>query len=337
MLALLIAAESVVRAEGLVYLEIVTSRTFPIEGSQELARKLGEVGADNLRIRQGGDSDRPKLDVAGTAQTPIYNVTAVVDSSGRLHVPGATFSTSSPGAIRDWIAKLKSAGADGGLNAGPGAFGLTGKELLDLHTALAAPVALSTKDVSARDAAGAIVRGLRGKVNVAVDASAAEALAGDETVFEELRGLSSGSALAAILRPLGLVVVPQKSRTGEVSMVIVDSRRSEQSWPIGWPLEKAEKDVMPGLFKFLPVEINDFALSDALGALQSRLEVPLLYDHNSLAREGVEITEVKVSHPKGQTYYKRVIERLLAQARLKAEVRVDEAGKPLLWISTIRN
>jgi hypothetical protein len=104
---------------------------------------------------------------------------------------------------------------------------------------------------------------------------------------------------------------------------------------VGWPLEKAEKDVLPDYYKFLPVEINDFALTDALDALQSRLQAPFLFDHNSLARQGIEPAAVKVSHPKGQTYYKKVVDRLLAQAKLKAELRVDEAGRPLLWISTI--
>jgi len=40
---------------------------------------------------------------------------------------------------------------------------------------------------------------------------------------------------------------------------------------------------------------------------------------------------VKLARTK--TSYKRVIDRILSQARLASEVRVDEAGVPFLWIS----
>lgn len=332
-LAALLTLAGVGRAEPLVYLEIVTTPTFPIEGSQELARKLGDVGADSLRIRQGQDDDRPKIDKGGSDRSPVYFVTGVVDAGMRLHLPGTTLSARSPSAVRDWIKQLKSGAAERP-DAGPGAFGLSGGELLAVHEQLAAPVGFATKGRSSREVAGQIVRSL--PLNVAVDESARPALAGNETVFEELKAVSRGTALAAVLRPLGLVMVPHKSSAGDISLLIVDSRRSEQSWPVGWPSEKADRELLPALFEFLPVNVNDVPLAEAVSAVEGMLETPFLYDHNSLARHGIEPAEVKVSYPKGRTYYKRVIDRLLSQAGMKAELRVDEAGHPLLWLSTIR-
>jgi hypothetical protein len=40
-----------------------------------------------------------------------------------------------------------------------------------------------------------------------------------------------------------------------------------------------------------------------------------------------------VTLPRTKTYYKRVLDRVLAQARLGAQVRIDEAGTPFLWIT----
>jgi hypothetical protein len=64
--------------------------------------------------------------------------------------------------------------------------------------------------------------------------------------------------------------------------------------------------------------------------------VPVLVDHNALARHGVDPSKVTVSHPPSRTTYSQVLPKILFQARLKSEVRVDEAGKPFLWVSTIK-
>ncbi len=70
-----------------------------------------------------------------------------------------------------------------------------------------------------------------------------------------------------------------------------------------------------------------------MGAIQKRLEAPVLYDHNSLARSGIDIANKQVSLPATNTYYKEILDQLLKQASLKSEIRVDEAGRPFLWIS----
>jgi hypothetical protein len=82
--------------------------------------------------------------------------------------------------------------------------------------------------------------------------------------------------------------------------------------------------------------INDTPLSEALNAIGQRLELPFIFDHNALAREGIDIDSEKVSLPPGRTYYMRIITRLLSQAKLTSDLRVDEAGRPFLWITSIR-
>ncbi|MFV2066395.1 MAG: hypothetical protein ACC645_05405, partial [Pirellulales bacterium] len=74
---------------------------------------------------------------------------------------------------------------------------------------------------------------------------------------------------------------------------------------------------------------------EALDALRPRIGAPLLVDHWGLDRAGIDPAKISVSFPRKQTYVKRVLDRLLFQARLKADVRVDEAGHPLIWVAPL--
>jgi hypothetical protein len=59
-------------------------------------------------------------------------------------------------------------------------------------------------------------------------------------------------------------------------------------------------------------------------------------DHGALARRQIEPAHIMVSLPAQRTFYKNILNRILFQARLKGELRVDEAGRPLFWITTIQ-
>jgi hypothetical protein len=67
-----------------------------------------------------------------------------------------------------------------------------------------------------------------------------------------------------------------------------------------------------------------------------RVKAPIVIDYNALARLDVDLATKKVDLPKTNTFYARALDRVLSQANLKYEVRVDEADKPFLWISSIR-
>ena len=74
-----------------------------------------------------------------------------------------------------------------------------------------------------------------------------------------------------------------------------------------------------------------------MDALQPLIGLPLLWDHNGMARQSIDPDEVRVSFPSATTTFKRVLARVLSQAKLKSEVRVDEAGQPFLWIAPKRS
>jgi hypothetical protein len=291
---------------------------------------LNRAGFSSVRIRAAG-SDSPLLQTKGTAELPSYRVVGILTSDNLLILPKGRFKLSDRSALEQWVTRLRDGGEDG-VNLKPAAFGLLPKQLFAVHQDLTKPVAASTLGKHPRDAARDIAAGLTLKFTS--DVACQQALASGENVADELQGVSSGTALAAILRPVGLAIVPEKNGA-EARLRIASATAAKEFWPVGWPLKGNPRETLPELFKFLKIEIVDTPLNEGLTAIAGRLRVPLLVDHNAIVRDKIDLSR-KVSHSSPSTYYSLALDRLLIQARLKSELRIDEADKPLLWVTTIR-
>ena len=66
------------------------------------------------------------------------------------------------------------------------------------------------------------------------------------------------------------------------------------------------------------------------------VEVPILMDYNAMARHGIDPAKAMVAMPAMRTVYATALRRLLGKVGLRYEIRVDEAGKPFLWITTMK-
>ena len=317
-------------ADTIVSLEVVATDRFAIAKAQEWARELGDMGFSRVRIRLADRSERPQPEIDGEPGDRSRRVTGVLTSGNVLVLPGGKFRRGDSAEIKAWIKSLDEPPPD---ENPPAAFGLTAEELVDLHTMLAKQVTVETKGEAVASAANALVRELPVSVNVSAEAK--QRIAAGEPIRDELQGLSTGTALAAILRPLGLGLAPSK-QGDRVALVVDDFRKLPESWPIGWPPTEKDVEIVPKLLEFLPVEINDTPVADTVGAIAGRLDLPVLYDHNGMARHRIDPTVEKVNIPETRTYYLRVLDRALIPAGLKGEVRVDEADKPFYWIGTIK-
>lgn len=311
-----------------VSLELVTEQGFPVGGQQKWLAVLKDLGFDNLRIRSARAGDKAEVEPIGEGDRRSYRVVGILTANNKLFLPGGQFALHDRARIVQWLKQLRGAAGDQ-----EAAFGLTSKELVALHDALGRKSTVGTAGQPAAEVVKALEKAL--PVPVVVHASAQPGLASDFKLLEEMRGASCGAAMAAALRPLGLVLVPAKTN-GQVRLYIVDVRKAPESWPVGWPLDEKDRDALPKLFDFLNVEIQDIPLLDAVSAIQGRLETPILFDHNSLARQRIDLEKIRVSLPPGRTYYRKVLERLLRTAELKFELRVDEAGDPIIWVSPIK-
>ena len=334
LIALVIAGSLTVAsamADGRIEFELVTEKGFPLTGSHEWTRFLADFKLNRVRIRSGAGGEQPAIETSGPEATPTHYVLGVLTARSQLRLPGGTFSLRDKARLKDWILRLSQNGQES-VTTGRAAFGLSGRQLVAVHQALAAKVRTRTKGQRVEPMIAAIARGATEQV--AIDSSVKDLVKGESLVADELTGLASGTSLAAILRPLGLVFVPVFSRGGGAQLRVMAVADAPESWPVGWPSEARPVDLVPKLFERLEVEIADTPLQEVLDSVQQRLGVPLLVDHVALARGKIDPSQAQVSYAKPRTYYKRILDETTRQAGLKVEVRVDEAGQTFLWLTT---
>lgn len=317
-----------------VELELVTQEGFAITGQQKWLRMLSELQFDRLRIRQASGSETIEVKRAGSERAPVYQVTGALTRGDLLVLPGGRFSIRDKGRIAAWKAQLLRSGPGGIEPRVRAAFGLSSEQLVAMHQRLAAPVVETTKGKTPKEIVRSVARTLPG--GVTIDPDVTRSFEGQWTTPEEMNNLSAGTVLAATIRPMGLVLVPQAVSETNVRLIITDVRKAGESWPVGWPPEKNERELAPKLFEFFTFEAPGNPLTEALAALQANLELPLLFDHNGLARHRIDVAKTMITYPASRSYYKKVLDRVLFQAKLKAEVRVDEAGEPFIWVAPIK-
>jgi hypothetical protein len=317
-----------------VSLEVVTESGFSVDGQQQWLEFLKKIGFTDVRIRSARPGDQPLVTNRGSEASPRYAVTGLLTKDNQLQLPGLTVRAGQRKPLAEWLDRLREGGEDA-VTGLAGAFGLTARQFVVLHDAVKPAITFSTKGKLVRDVVKKISEST--PATVEMDATAETAIAGNEQVADELQGLSRGTALAAAVRPLGLVVVVtgQGKRVG--GLRITQPAGKEERWPVGIGLTPATPPdkTAPSLFKFVNVEINDRPLAEALGALQERVQIPVLLDHNALAKHEVDMN-AKVNFPAKKTFYKKIIDDLLYQAMLRSELRLDDADRPFLWITTIK-
>jgi hypothetical protein len=320
-------------AEPRIDIEVCTDPDFPLTDAGKWNTLLGELGLSSVRIRGAQPGDAPSIKRSGKDESPTYRVVGMLTADGKLNLPNrGRFAIGDKARLAAWFDKLRADGIEA-IATKPAAFGLLPSQLVEVHETLKTPVKFSTKGQAPRDVAKKIADTL--PLKFITDAASQRTLGSPEPVADELQGLSAGTAIAAVLRPLGLVMVPEKSE-GILRLRIADSRSVKEHWPIGWPPKAAAGETVPELFKFLNVEITDFSLGETLQAIGGRVKVPMVIDYNALARLDVDLAKTKVELPKANTFYGKALDRILFQANLKYEVRTDEADKPFLWISGIK-
>ena len=314
-----------------VELDLAVEERVAITGRQDWLRRLSEAGIERFRIRSVRPTDLPNIDRRGTAESPTYVVTGIITSENVLVVPGARFRVSQMSQLAAWLRELSEMGPPDERPA-ESSFGLNAEDLERLQTDLSPPLGFNTVGVSRADVIRQAAKGMA--TPLVADPRLAEPLSKD-MVAEDLSTISRGTALAYVLRSPGLCLVPDVD-SGRVSLSIVEARPELKIWPIGWEPEKADKDIKPELYEFLPVNVSGVSVTKVLGAIEKRLEMPILLDHNAMARHGLEPDKVIVELPVSRSTYSIMLRKVLFQARLKRELRVDDAGRPFLWVTSVK-
>lgn len=312
-----------------VSVDVYTDERLPAAAAQEWAGRLGELHLDNVRIRGRSSGERVEVSNVGTDRQPRYRVVGRIAADGTLQLPGGKFTARQAAGIGRYLTELSRTGPEG-VTAERGAFGLLPSQVQRVKADLSPPVAESTAGRPANEVVRAIAAQL--EADLSLDRASEQALAG-LTVDEELRGIARGTALALALRPAGLAFAPAAGEGTAVRYRVAQGRKLGEIWPIGWEPDGPPRETLPAIVERINVEIDAAPLDETLATIARRLKAPLWYDHNALARHGVDVHR-EVSLPAGKLMYAQILRKLVAQAKLKYELRIDDAGQPFLWVTT---
>jgi hypothetical protein len=315
---------------GRVKLELFADQQAPITSQQQWLRQLGAAGISGVRIRTGQPTDKVGIEVQGSDSDPVYVVTGMIASSDEVILPGRRFRLSETPQLARWLDDFARKGLK--QEEPPAAFGLSAARYEKVQKDLAQTVGFSTQGMDRSQAVRRIGQRLAFPLRIP---SGAMASADDDKVAEELSGLSCGTGLACLLRPVGLGLVPYPRDNGVEYRLLV-AEKGMDVWPVGWPAEKPLPQLLPAMYESFNANVQDVPVTTVLRAVSQRLKIPYLFDHNALARHAVEPDQKKVNSPSSRTTCNQLLRKVLSQAGLKSEIRLDEAGRPFLWITTVK-
>ena len=327
----IIVAPTVSAADARIAIEVVTERGVQATAHRDWLQLLVRCGADDVRIRSHRAGDEPSLVAGGSEERPRYSVVGLLNAEGTLTLPSGRFNRRSADKLRDYLERLAADGAEG-VTAELGAFGLTKKQTELVHNDLANPVGMATQGLPLADVLKAIDKATELKVRM--DDGAWQVVRDAEPVADEVESLTIGSALAILFKRDGLVLVPTKERGEQVVLRIARTRDFEgETWPVGWKSDRRTSELAPAMMEQLNAEVDGFKLAEAMESIAPRIGVPVYWDHATLRAKGIDPATIDVKLERQRTRLGRVIDRLLFQARLRGELKVDEAGTVFYWIS----
>ena len=341
-----LAATASAAAAPPVALEIATERGVQITAPQEWLQLLAGIGIEQVRIRGLEPGDEPRTTNTGSPQRPSYHVLGIITTHDQLRLPGGTFAHGDRAKLKDYFDRLSADGAES-LTAPRGRFGLTEKELAAAFADLSQSIDFETKGQQPQAVLDQLQKKLPGKI--VIDTAAEQPLRDAKPIADEMKGISTGTALAMMLRPCGLVMRPEKPRGQAVSYRITAADAdainqstlgktsspdpNQKNWPIGWEPDKSPGEMAPSLLETLNAEIGGYSLEEAIGAITPRLKLPLYIDHTSLAAHKIDLAKIQIKLPRAKMSYKRLLDRVLTQAHLGCSIRTDESGAPFLWVT----
>jgi hypothetical protein len=323
---------SSVLADATVELTLVTEDRAPVTAQHEWARDLSRAGITDVRIRAQRAHERLGVEVRGTPSAPIYSVTGQITAANEIRFPGARFRSGDAAGVARWLDDLAQRGP-AEQRPKMTAFGLDVNQFEQVHDDLTKTVGFATRQKSRAQ----VVRKMAERLSfpLKIDQRQLRAMENDK-VAEELSGFSCGTALACLVRPMGMCLVPRPSAGGAIEYTIVAEKEGVKPWPIGWESKKSKRETLPKLLEFLNANLEGVPLAKVLESLGEALDVPILMDHGAMARHEIDPAKVIINLPQSRTTYASLLKRVLFQARLKSQLRVDEAGSPLFWVTTLK-
>lgn len=314
--------------------ELATEAGGTPTAAQQWYKLFTEMKVDDLRVHAATSSTLPDVTSTYRAGTPVYKVVGVVNRSGDLVLPNTTFRPADKARLAEWLAKVRRQGPDALQTGARLPFGLPKESFEQVRKDLARPVKISTVGIRPVDFVHQAADLLG--YPVSTDTASAARLNAAEPLSVELRGMSLGTALAYVLSQAGLGFSPRLDERRQPTYTIAAVRDKVEQWPIGFPPREPRRDLVPALFDTVDVELDQVEIPRVLSAVSEHVSAPAVIDYAALQREKIDLAKIKVTVPAKRSMYEIVLRKALLPHRLAHEVRVDDAQRPFLWVSTVR-
>ncbi len=306
-------------------IEVAIEPGVALTAPQQWAKTLGKIGLSRVQLRSAHADDRPQ--VLATSGERI-KVLAILSRRNELVLPKRRFKSHQLAALRKYFKELPLDLAEG--DDPRGRFDLTDKQFQTIYTDFESLVDFSTVGITRTELLSRLAKKFATPVEID---PVAKVMLTKLPLAKELRGMAAGTSLALVLRQQGLALQPEKLRGKPLRIRVIRYDHRIETWPVGWQSEASPRRLAPKMFESLTLEIAGYSLTQALNALKPRLGVPVVMDEWILRRKNIQPDEVQVKLKRGKTYLKKAVDRILSQARLAGELRVDELGQPFYWVT----
>jgi hypothetical protein len=312
-------------------LEVAVVRSAPLGAMQDWGKRLNELGVARVRLRGAHAGDKPTITPMGEGDAQGFRILGIINERDQLILQGGAFGIADMVRLKEFLEGLPERVAEQGVERG--IFGLTKPQFEEAFRALSGIVDASSKGVTPEVAFAALTQDLKLRVEMSDEAKAT--LHQAKPLVTEVKGFSTGTALAMTLRAAGLAFAPIQPRGQDLRLRVMHIDPKNEYWPAGWKPDKSPNQVAPQMYRFTTVEIEGFSLAQALDALAPHMGVPLVFDERVMNARQLEPAKIQVKFPKGKTYIRRAVDHILSQGRLTGELRTDEADKPFYWITQL--
>jgi hypothetical protein len=320
-----------------VTIELISGAAAAAEHAQAWGQRLQQLEI-SFQTRQAVAGDKPQIKEKKLGRLRRVTVTAVLDRNGKILCSDRNFTLAESDKLAEWIRELKAYGAQGAPQGRP-RFGLDDRQFAAVLKALTPKADVDTQGLTLESVLGKLPLPETFPLRMTPEArKAAKALDPEKALRQSVRGLSVGTALAATLGEFGLAFRPLRTPGGSIELAV--SPRSEDSdhWPIGWPLDpdKPQGQLVPNLFKMVPVNLEDVPLPDVLAAAAKASEVPIVIDYHAIDEQHIDLTELKVNVPSRKTTWGLLLKQVTFPHKLGRRIVTDESNRPLVLITTLK-
>lgn len=343
-----------------VKIELLIAPDGPRLEAQQWSKTLADVGYP-ARIRSPLLNDT--IEITETTRGPLRFVTIIgaLDRRGNLVFPNRAFSPDQAAELKEWLDDLKKFGAQGSPDGQP-MWGLTRPQFEQLYSNLSRPVTADVKGATLQEALAKLDLPRQHPLswNVAAKRLLDEPRLATKTVSRGVEGLTTGTALAFVLNEYKLGFRPERTPGGSIQLGIEPLPATalpgdddvQALWPVGWDIkeeptwERGRKPVRdqdaepptrvklaPSLFAMTEIGMRNVPLSTALATLEEKTAIPVLVDAPGLEVLRLDADTAKVNLPTRRTSWSLALRSMTFPHRLQSEIRRDEAGNPLIWVT----